>query len=964
MRIGKTGGAVATLALVSLFVFGGAEAAHADDFTLAPFDSSGATNSSLHNASQPPIHGTAEHGTTVTVKSSNPDTGVADYCVVAVDYYGTWSCPSGPDVAFGSTTFTATDGHASVTSATITVYGPNGPTLTSPASGAVIQPNTTFEGSGPARGSIRVITDSNQTLCTVTVVPDSGQWSCTPSNPVPAATTGVLVEASTPGSPSDTFYTQDGALVPMTVDDGSESGSDPPPTVAPNPPTMGYEFSPAAVAITGTGDPHGEGTHIEIYVVNVGAGEGNTNTFTPYPGCSRNGGDEGTAFATAELSTTQVCTLSDLAPGVWNVFSWQAVGGEQSLYQDDYFRVPAAPTVTAQSSAPQSVTLSGSGTTGDIVSVFENGAEVCQATVVAGAWSCTISTTAGPHSYTASELDQGLVVPGSGNYGDSNLYNAVSALSAPAEVSVADLPGTPTTPTTPTTPVTPTTPTTPVTPEAPGTPVTPVNPVIPPKHGTAVTPPVIPTLFFWVLNVSGGDAPLRAGDVVTVSSSGLPVGASVNFELHSTPRSLGSMVVQADGTFARTLVIPDDVEPGDHHIVVTVTPIGDAPSPQQAAITIVPVDAVAVTSAAAGADDAGGASTTASKHHSRTPSRDAITAPSSFTNALPTVSALFENPGVLAIAAALALAIMLLVALPTEILDSAVSSNLDRFGPLIARAGAATERATAWLNRVTRGSAASSVVMIVLSSIIFGFADPSYGFDLVSLRLTVSIVLALVVVYFIAPKISGAIIRRRWGVSSDISIQPTALIFAIIGVVIGRLLGFSPGFLIGLAIGLELAASAALRHRARSMAVQVGVIVGLALLAWVGYSLIALGVGDGTGTIWTGLVQDALATVTAEGLTGMLLGLFPLTFFEGKAVWEHSKWLWASLFLVTATAFAFLVLPTAIAPREIAQSLPVWLFVLGCFTVLTLALWLYLRLTTKPEAEPDNAAEVLESVER
>ena len=171
-------------------------------------------------------------------------------------------------------------------------------------------------------------------------------------------------------------------------------------------------------------------------------------------------------------------------------------------------------------------------------------------------------------------------------------------------------------------------------------------------------------------------------------------------------------------------------------------------------------------------------------------------------------------------AVGLALAIMLLAALPTEILDSAVSSNLDRFGPFLARAGSWAERATAWLNRVTHGPAASSAVMIVLSSIIFGFADPSYGFNLVSLRLTLSIIVGLYIVYYIAPRISGAFIRKRWGLTSEIAIQPTALIFAIIGVIVGRLLGFSPGFLIGLAIGLELAANAKTLHQARSMAVQ------------------------------------------------------------------------------------------------------------------------------------------------
>jgi hypothetical protein len=919
VRIGTTGGIVATLALVSLFVFGGAQAAHAADVTLDPFTSSGTTNTALHDSSLPAIRGTADAYANIAVTAHNPETADVSYCVTTADPSGSWSCPNAADVPFGTTTFTVTDGATTATSAAITVYGEDGPALSSPESGAVIPPDATFTGSGPARGSIRVLNDQNETLCTVAVVDDTGTWSCTPSNAVPAGTTGVLVEASTPGSPSDTFYTRDGALVPMTVGDGSGS----PTQESPLPPAMTYAFSPAAVTITGTGDPNGEGTSIEVYVVNLAAGEGGENTFTSQPGCwassdeGEGGGSEGTAgfaFASAaeaaSAPTTQVCTLSDLAPGIWNVYSSQIVNGQHSSYQDDYFRVPEAPTVTAASSAPEKVTLSGTGTTGDIVSAFEDGTPVCQETVVAGAWSCTVSSAPGTHSYTASQLDQGLVVASPERH--SNLYNAISPLSAPAQASVAAIPAKP-------------------------------------KKPSATVTPTVPTLFFWVLNVLGGDTPLHAGDVVTLSSSGLPVGATVNFELHSTPRPLGSMVVPADGSFTRTIVIPDDVEPGDHHIVVTVTPMGEAPSPQEAALRIVPADAAATTAVS---DTSGGAAPRATKHHSAATERNTLSTPSSFTNALPTIATLFENPAVLAVAAALALAIMLLVALPTEVLDSAVSSNLDRFGPLVARAGAAAERATAWLKRVTGGSAASSIVMIVLSSIIFGFADPNYGFDLVSLRLTLSIVLALIVVYYIAPKVSGAIIRRRWGVGSDISIQPTALIFAIIGVVIGRLLGFSPGFLIGLAIGLELAASAGIRHRARSMAVQVGVIVGLALLAWLGYSLIALGIGDGEATVWTGLVQDALATVTAEGLTGMLLGLFPLTFFEGKDVWEHSKWLWASLFLVTATAFALLVLPTAIAPQQIAQSLPVWLLVLGCFTALALSLWLYLRLTAKPEAEP------------
>lgn len=680
---------------------------------------------------------------------------------------------------------------------------------------------------------------------------------------------------------------------------------------------MRYDFGAASVTITATGDPTGEGSGIEVYSVDDGAGSG--YSFTSYPACVAlsNEGEGGGFAPQTSIPTTQTCSVSNLTPGVWNIYSAQRVNGTTSSYQNDYFRVPDAPSIQARSGDSDSIILSGTGTTGDIVTALQDGTPVCQATVAGGAWTCIISSTSGTHSYTASQLDQGFAVTDP-EQTDGLVYNARSAFSASAALVVASVPPASVPPTS--------------------------APQAPP--GSSLPAPTIQTLFFWALNIVGGDGPLHAGDTVTVSSSGLPVGALVSFELHSTPRSLGTMTVAPDGTFSRTITIPDDVDPGNHHIVVTVTPQGEAPSPQEAAITVVPVAPAAASSTASG-DTSTAVPKHQNSHHSEG-NRNTLSTPSSFTHALPTLATLFENPGTLAVAVGLALAIMLLAALPTEILDSAVSSNLDRFGPFLSRAGSWAERTTAWLNRVTHSSAASSAIMIVLSSIIFGFADPDYGFNLVSVRLTLSIIVGLYVVYYIAPRISGVLIKRRWGLESEISIQPIALVFAIFGVIVGRLLGFSPGFLIGLAIGLELAANAKTLHKARSMAVQVSVIVGLALLAWLGYSLIALG---GESSVWTGLVQDALTTITAEGLTGMLLGLFPLAFFEGKEVWDYSKRLWTGLFMITGTAFALLVLPTAVAPQKIGESLPAWLLVLGCFTVVSLGVWLYLKLTTKPEQE-------------
>lgn len=1116
MRLGKTGGAVAALALVSIFVFGGAEAAHAASVTLTPFDSSGATNSAFLSNN---VHGTADPSTPITVTMTNAGT-TTPYCTTTADGLGYWTCPPGAEIPLGSTTFTATDGTTSATSAAIMIYGTNGPSLTKPTPGSSVLSNPVFFGYGPARGSIGVYADTGGgPLCTVAVVADSGQWNCASTVTLPAGANGFSVMSSTPGYPSDTFFSSMSNPVPVTVSeltapavsysmgyatgtstattsfddaavytelysvtepDGEGNGYEssyypqlscspssasdaavrecdfgdlpagiwkaasyqylgeqsspyqndffripeaptmaangqPDQTVAfsgtgttgdlasviaddgtaicssavtagswscsaaatpgthsyrayqldqgwvpytddsgnvagvrlgtvvngrsaltapatatvtasptpPAAPTMSYVLGYATGSSTATG-AEGALVHTELYHVTEPEGEGNGYSFdSPVVECSPGSG--GTS-SPATGPSVQECEFGALTPGIWNVYSWQDVDGLDSPFQNDFFRVPEAPTITASGHADQTVSFSGTGTTGDIVQVVTQvGASVCSATVVAGSWSCTAVSAVGSLSYRAYQLDQGWApyTDELGNIGNAPLGIVLSGLSALTPIVTATVPAPP--------------------------------PPVPPSPAPSVpTPPVataLPTLFSWLLTVTGADGPLHPGDSVTLSSSGLPAGATVEIFLHSTPVDLGSTVVGGDGVFSKIVVIPEDTEPGDHHFVVTVTPVGSHPSTIESPVTIVQTNLAVGPAQAEDQGQTDAAAPNGGKAASSGDHRNALSAPSAFTNALPTITALLDNPGALAVAAGLALAIMLLVALPTEILDSAVSSNLDRFGPFLRRASTAAERATAWLDRITKGSAASSVIMILLSSIIFGFADPGYGFNLVSLRLTLSIVVALSVVYYIAPKISRAFIRRGWGVESTISIQPIALVFAVIGVIVGRLLGFSPGFLIGLAIGLELAASASIRHRARSMMVQVGVIVGLALLAWAGYSMIALSLGTSEGSVWTGFVQDTLATITAEGLTGMLLGLFPLAFFEGKDVWDYSKRLWAALFLVTGTAFAFLVLPTAIAPDSIGQSVPVWLMVLGCFTVLSLGVWLYLKLTSKPGAE-------------
>jgi hypothetical protein len=253
------------------------------------------------------------------------------------------------------------------------------------------------------------------------------------------------------------------------------------------------------------------------------------------------------------------------------------------------------------------------------------------------------------------------------------------------------------------------------------------------------------------------------------------------------------------------------------------------------------------------------------------------------------------------------------------------------------------------------------LLLVTAASIIFGFADPAFGFDLVSLRMVLGLGIALFTLTYVASRLSGWIIHRAWKVASGISMQPIGLAFAVLGVVVARVLEFSPGFLVGLVIGLQLAAQTPEPRRIRSTVVQLGVVVGIALAAWLGYSLTVTVGGEPTFTSL--LLQETMVALTAEGLTGALVAALPIGLLEGRGLFDRSRFLWAGAFLGIGTAFALVVLPTGIGLHEV-EDLAAWVLVLACFAVVTLSLNAVLHFTGKAAAPSPEEGELVESSSR
>lgn len=465
------------------------------------------------------------------------------------------------------------------------------------------------------------------------------------------------------------------------------------------------------------------------------------------------------------------------------------------------------------------------------------------------------------------------------------------------------------------------------------------------------TPPTPspPTLAFWLLQFSADNDSPAPGQNVTLTGFDLPPGSTVTGELHSDPIPLGTTKVKDDGTFTLNTHIPNTVEPGDHRYVVTVTPLDGEPQTSQIPVTVVaPQETVmtpptAVTEVALPPVDSGGTGTAVD--------RDDPVAPNTLSETLPTLQDVLGNPLVLGAAAGSSLALLFLVALPAELLNSTLDENYQRlFGRI-------RKPKLPWLervrNRLRKAPIVGGLALTTLAALILSFSDPGFGFDLTSLRLFFAALAGMFVLGYVANIITSAILRRRWSITSVIELQPFGLLVALLGVVLSRLLDFAPGLLIGLVLTLSLSASAKLRDEARYVLTWAGAVLGISILGWLGYSFFSGVIAPNT--FAGALVDDTFVAIATEGISALIIGLLPLGFLDGRSLFRFSRLQWLGTYLVALVAFFTIVVPSGALWGDIRGPFWIWLAVVLAFAALCVGVYLWFRAHPEPEDDVADA---------
>ncbi|MBL8957602.1 MAG: adhesin, partial [Myxococcaceae bacterium] len=359
-------------------------------------------NGSTVTTARPPITGTAEAGSTVTVRVDGVVIGTT-----TATAGGTFSFTPTADLSQGSHTVnvTATDAGGNVSPVsntnTFTVNPtPGAPVITSPVVGSTTRdPRPPVSGTAPAGSTVTVRIDG-AVACTATA-DAMGAFSCTPmtalgDGPHVATAVATTMQGSSPSS----------APVGFNVD-----------TVAPLTPVVvgpanGSTTSDATPTVTGTGEP-GSTITVRIDGTNVGT----------------------TTVAANGTWSFDVPMALSLSTHTVSAIAADAAGNTSLPSNTNTFTVvmPGGPVVVspADNSVTRDTTPALSGTAGanEVVTVKIDGVTVCTATAdAAGAFTCTPTTPLGEggHALTATTPD------GAGGVRTSNTNTFTVDTTAPA----------------------------------------------------------------------------------------------------------------------------------------------------------------------------------------------------------------------------------------------------------------------------------------------------------------------------------------------------------------------------------------------------------------------------------------------------------------------------------------------------------------------------------------------------
>lgn len=292
----------------------------------------------------------------------------------------------------------------------------------------------------------------------------------------------------------------------------------------------------------------------------------------------------------------------------------------------------------------------------------------------------------------------------------------------------------------------------------------------------------------------------------------------------------------------------------------------------------------------------------------------------------------------LAWAAIGAIVLVILIALPTALFDSAIDSALTRLGAWWRRRRGlpAADKDDPQPLRVPGLPAAAGGVAI--AALISSFVDPSFGVQPVSFRVLLSMLVGFAITVVLGWFVLIRLVRRTHpDAKTRFEFAPLTLIVVVLAVVLARISGFEPAIVFGLVAGVVFVGIESGPDKARHALTTLGYSFGIAVLAWVGYSLLAQVNSPAAPVVF---VQETLSALVIAGIAAVPLLLLPVRGLPGAAVWRWKRWVWALAYGVGLFAFLLVLLPFPESWQRVGLGIWAWGGLFAAYAIAAVVLWL------------------------
>jgi hypothetical protein len=286
----------------------------------------------------------------------------------------------------------------------------------------------------------------------------------------------------------------------------------------------------------------------------------------------------------------------------------------------------------------------------------------------------------------------------------------------------------------------------------------------------------------------------------------------------------------------------------------------------------------------------------------------------------------------------LTVVLVLLVAFPAHLLNTAAEHGSDRFGGWWGRVRQRSATLPAALQRLNGWPLA--IIGVVIASVISAFVDPRFGQDpLTSVRVFGSILLAFAVDVAVGWALVLLFLKRTAPESSArLRFAPASLLLVVAAVIFSRVTGFQPGIVFGLVAGIVVGTTLATAQKARVALLGLGYSFVVGVVAWVIYAVVGALAGP-TPPGGVVFLQETLSAIAVGGIAVLPIALFPLRGMTGFEIFAWNRVVWAAAYAVGLVGFFFVLMPMPFAWQGVPLQLGVWVGLYLAYAIAAVVIW-------------------------